>query len=160
MNETTNPTSKIFTLDLGNLFFLAANEHLRLGRPEIIGFDMTSIEPNPLGEKDDINSPFCCDALWCAFESLLRSEIIETIGFVAASNARHHFSHHFSHAIKDVLVSEGMIGAVFGVFDHVEREKRQEARWFFLMMLAHAYKGKTMRITIEIPTAAVYIKVS
>ena len=160
MNETTNPTSKIFTLDLGNLFFLAANEHLRLGRPESGGRESSEVEPNPLGEKDDLESPWCCDAVSCAFESLLRNEIIEAVGFVAAGNARYHFSHHFSHAIKDVLVSEGMIGAVFGVFDHVEREKRQEARWFFLMMLARAYKGKTMQITIETPSNAVHIKVT
>lgn len=156
MNETTNPTSKIFTLDLGNLFFLAANERLRLGRPESRDRESSEVEPNLFGEKDDRESPFCCDAVSCAFESLLRSEIIEAIGFVAVSNARYHFNH----AIKDVLVSEGMKGAVFGAFDHVEREKRQEARWFFLMMLAHAYKGKTMQITIETPSNAVHIKVT
>ena len=137
MTENVKPNTKKFALEMGGIFHEAANTGLRLGRSNT-GRPGEKHSEGDFEVGDDSLSPYCCNAVGNAIVKVanepdpnalvFRNQLWDGVSF-----------------LKDVMLKEGMTSTGFGVFDHIEIPKRQEARWFFLMLLATKYEGKTIK---------------
>lgn len=101
-----------------DVFFKVATKYLDLAYSEYCQITNKSVKQvtvvNELATEKlfDAYSPYICDCV----DEVVDNYKSETI-------------------LKDEMYASGMPKCEFGVWGHIEPERRQEARWFFLMLM-------------------------
>ena len=102
-----------------DIFFKAAMEELDLNYSEYGNIGYKVQQTRPVASSNHGSSPYICDCIWnvasCDFP-------YEDADVIAVS-------------LRDEMNAFGMPQKEFHVWDHIPAEERQEARWFFLMLM-------------------------
>lgn len=105
-----------------DIFFKAAMEELDLHYCEYgkFGNDAKRQQVRPVVESVKVgSSPFICDGLWNVVADMFPHDDADSLAV----------------QLRSEMDDFGMPQKEFGVWDHIPAEERQEARWFFLMLM-------------------------
>lgn len=123
-------------IKLGELLFKLANEYISLGRT--CGGDIS--KEGDYSEEDAFLSPYICDGLTdCIAESIEKT--LDGRLYYSLMDA-------LKESVQRYFTNNGMKTFGLNVWEHIDSDNRQEARWFFLMLLAEKHKGKTITVKL------------
>ena len=142
-------STKTLTFNLGEIFHRAANESLRLSASEDYPIKTKNyIKPEDILclRQDNYNSPYTCDAIVEAVGTIARERIKDCRLLVDNED----IWRIEEKRIQPILKLEGMEYLGTRVWHHISASRRQEARYFWLMLLSHKYEGKTIKAKIDV----------
>lgn len=99
-----------------DVFFKAAMEELDLNYSDD---RFKSKQIRPVASSNHGDSPFICDCLWN----------------IASAEFPYEYADDIAVQLRNEMNAFGMRKKEFGVWNHIPAEERQEARWFFLMLM-------------------------
>lgn len=105
-----------------DIFFKAAMEELDLHYCEYgkFGNDINRMQIRPVVDTfKSCSSPFICDGLWNIASAEFPDNDVDGLAV----------------QLRDEMNAFGMPEKDFGVWNHIPAKERQEARWFFLMLM-------------------------
>jgi len=102
-----------------DVFFKAAMEELDLNYSEYGNNDYKVQQTRPVTTSNHGSSPYICDCLWN----------------VTSEEFPYEYADDIEVQLRNEMNAFGMPEKEFHVWDHIPAEQRQEARWFFLMLM-------------------------